>query len=105
MNGAAARVLVVDDDKGVRESLLMALGYEAYDVTAVSNGGEALAQLAGDHEFDAVRSWSAERSPSQHAAPVAAPMLKTTNCRASKRRTAPTTATLRRRRSWPRSAR
>lgn len=54
MNGTAARVLVVDDDKGVRESLLMALGYEAYDVTAVSNGGEALAQLAGDHDFDAV---------------------------------------------------
>lgn len=54
MNGASAQVLVVDDDKGVRDSLLMALRYEGYDVTAVPNGGEALAQLDGDHDIDVV---------------------------------------------------
>jgi two-component system, OmpR family, response regulator MprA len=54
MNGEVARVLVVDDDKGVREALLTALRYEGYDVTAVSNGGEALGNLDGDHGFDAI---------------------------------------------------
>jgi two-component system response regulator MprA len=57
MNGVAARVLVVDDDRGVREALLTALhyeGYEGYEVTAVSNGGEALGALDGEHRVDAI---------------------------------------------------
>lgn len=47
-------MLVVDDDRGVRDALLTALRYEGYDVVAVTNGGDALGRLEGAHEIDAV---------------------------------------------------
>jgi two-component system response regulator MprA len=37
-----ARVLVAEDDRGVRESLVMALGLEGYHVEAVGDGEQAL---------------------------------------------------------------
>ena len=37
-----ARVLVAEDDRSVRESLVMALGLEGYDVDAVGDGEQAL---------------------------------------------------------------
>jgi two-component system response regulator MprA len=40
------RVLVVDDDRAVRESLVTALGRDGYDVLAADGGGSALAQVA-----------------------------------------------------------
>ena len=49
----AERILVVDDDTGVREALsefLLSLGYE---VVAVDNGQEALAEY-GKNDFDVV---------------------------------------------------
>jgi len=48
-----ARVLVAEDDRGVRESLVRALRFEGYEVIAVSDGGQALAAFA-DHEPDVV---------------------------------------------------
>ena len=36
------RVLVAEDDRSVRESLVMALGIEGYDVDAVGDGEQAL---------------------------------------------------------------
>lgn len=47
-------MLVVDDDRGVRDALFTALRYEGYDVVAVPNGGDALSRLDGDHGIDAV---------------------------------------------------
>lgn len=47
-------MLVVDDDRGVRDALLTALRYEGYDVVAVTNGGAALGHLDGPHHIDAV---------------------------------------------------
>jgi two-component system, NtrC family, nitrogen regulation response regulator NtrX len=40
-------ILVVDDDKSVRDSLKMVLEFESYDVLFAENGQEALRQLAG----------------------------------------------------------
>ena len=40
------RVLVVDDDKAVRESLRRSLEFNGYAVTLASDGAEALAQIA-----------------------------------------------------------
>lgn len=54
MGDVAARVLVVDDDRGVRDALLTALRYEGYAVTAVADGGEALGHLDGAHDVDAI---------------------------------------------------
>lgn len=48
-----ARVLIVEDDRGVRESLARALQFEGYEVQAASDGGEGL-QLARAGETDAV---------------------------------------------------
>ena len=48
MNSAATpkqRVLVVDDDKAVRESLRRSLEFNGYDVSVASDGAEALAGL------------------------------------------------------------
>ena len=39
------RVLVVDDDKAVRESLRRSLEYNGYDVVLASDGAEALASI------------------------------------------------------------
>jgi two-component system, OmpR family, response regulator MprA len=43
-----ARVLVAEDDRSVRESLVRALRLEGYDVTAVTDGEQALAQVESD---------------------------------------------------------
>ena len=40
------RVLVVDDDAAVRQSLSTALGRDGYEVLAVDSGGAALAHMA-----------------------------------------------------------
>lgn len=42
MNGRRLCVLVVDDDRGVRESLVQLFREEGYDVHAAGNGREAL---------------------------------------------------------------
>ena len=54
MNSAAeqatepsARVLVVDDDRSVRESLRRSLEFNGYDVSLAGDGAEALASIAG----------------------------------------------------------
>ena len=39
---ASARVLVVDDDRAIRESLARALELDGHDVTMVSDGAQAL---------------------------------------------------------------
>jgi CheY-like chemotaxis protein len=39
-------VLVVDDEKSVRDSLKMVLEFESYDVQFAENGQDALRQLA-----------------------------------------------------------
>ncbi|MGZ4429144.1 MAG: response regulator transcription factor [Nocardioidaceae bacterium] len=43
----AQRVLVVDDDRAVRESLRRSLEFNGYDVSLASDGAEALASIAG----------------------------------------------------------
>ncbi|PWU17578.1 MAG: DNA-binding response regulator, partial [Candidatus Rokuibacteriota bacterium] len=49
------RILVVDDERAVRESLRRALTLEGYEVELVSDGEEALERLTpGDHPPDAV---------------------------------------------------
>ena len=46
-SGAGRRVLVVDDDAGIREFVRQALGEEGYDVRQAATGAEALEFLAG----------------------------------------------------------
>ncbi|GAA1477204.1 response regulator transcription factor [Nocardioides aestuarii] len=43
------RVLVVDDDKAVRESLRRSLEFNGYDVALAADGAEALAGIGGSH--------------------------------------------------------
>jgi len=45
--GPSPRVLVVDDDRAVRESLRRSLEFNGYDVSLASDGAEALASIAG----------------------------------------------------------
>jgi two-component system response regulator MprA len=45
---AAARVLVVDDDRAVRESLRRSLEFNGYQVALAGDGAEALASIAGE---------------------------------------------------------
>ena len=40
------RVMIIDDDPGVREILALALSGEGYDVASAINGAEALVELA-----------------------------------------------------------
>jgi two-component system response regulator MprA len=47
------RVLVVDDDTAVRQSLVTALGRDGYDVVAADGGRSALAQVASE-KVDAI---------------------------------------------------
>src|SRR3954451_7641804 len=47
------RVLVVDDDRSVRESLRRSLEFNGYAVTLAADGAEALASIAG-HSPDAL---------------------------------------------------
>jgi two-component system response regulator MprA len=42
----ASRVLIAEDDRNVRESLILALGVEGYDVEAVNDGAQALDAVA-----------------------------------------------------------
>ncbi len=42
---AMKTILVVDDEKGIRDSLKMVLEYESYEVIFADNGQEALRQL------------------------------------------------------------
>lgn len=37
------RILVVDDDRAIRDILAQVLGYEGYEVALATSGGEALA--------------------------------------------------------------
>jgi two-component system, NtrC family, nitrogen regulation response regulator NtrX len=46
-------VLVVDDEKSIRDSITMILEYEKYDVDFASDGSSALAKMSGS-EFDLV---------------------------------------------------
>ncbi len=50
---ASPRVLVVDDDRAVRESLRRSLEFNGYAVTLAGDGAEALASIAG-HPPDAL---------------------------------------------------
>lgn len=43
---AAARILLVEDDSGIRESVAECLEIEGYQVSAVANGSDALDWLA-----------------------------------------------------------
>lgn len=42
-------ILVVDDDRAVRESLARSLQYSGYEVDSAADGVEALAHLSGSH--------------------------------------------------------
>jgi two-component system response regulator MprA len=53
MDTTLARVLVAEDDRGVRESLVRALRFEGYDVEAVHDGARAL-EAVGDRLPDVV---------------------------------------------------
>ncbi|MGA9747319.1 MAG: response regulator, partial [Nocardioides sp.] len=44
---APSRVLVVDDDRAVRESLRRSLEFNGYEVALANDGAEALASIAG----------------------------------------------------------
>lgn len=44
--GDGGRILVVEDDEGVRESLVAALGFDGYEVEAVDDGDAALSRVA-----------------------------------------------------------
>ncbi|HYV41845.1 MAG TPA: response regulator, partial [Thermoanaerobaculia bacterium] len=44
----ARRVLVVDDDPGIRDALRMILEYEGYQVATAAEGKTALATLEAD---------------------------------------------------------
>jgi two-component system response regulator MprA len=48
------KILVVDDERAVRESLRRALELEGYDVGLASDGGEALEKLEAETQPDAV---------------------------------------------------
>lgn len=43
--GASAKILVVDDEPGMREMLVFELGQRGYEVAAAANGEEAMARL------------------------------------------------------------
>jgi two-component system response regulator MprA len=48
------KILVVDDDTAVRESLRRALQLERYDVELARDGAEALERMEGAHDVDAL---------------------------------------------------
>jgi two-component system, OmpR family, response regulator MprA len=48
------KILVVDDERAVRDSLRRALELQGYDVTLANDGSEALAQLESNGQVDAV---------------------------------------------------
>jgi two-component system, OmpR family, response regulator MprA len=48
------KILVVDDERAVRESLRRALALEGYEIELAADGAEALARLQGNGQIDAV---------------------------------------------------
>jgi two-component system response regulator MprA len=44
--GVAARVLIIDDDRALRDALRRALGLAGYDVDTAADGGQGLARIA-----------------------------------------------------------
>ncbi len=48
------KILVVDDERAVRESLRRALELEGYEIELAADGSEALYRLEGSEEPDAV---------------------------------------------------
>jgi two-component system response regulator MprA len=48
------KIMVVDDERPVRESLRRALELEGYEIELAENGGEALERLEGDSQPDAL---------------------------------------------------
>ena len=48
------KILVVDDERAVRESLRRALELEGYEIELAADGSEALYRLEGSHEPDAM---------------------------------------------------
>ncbi len=50
---SAGRILIIDDEMAIRESLATLLELEGYSVTIAGTGGEGLAQI-GENSFDAV---------------------------------------------------
>jgi two-component system response regulator MprA len=53
-HNACVKILVVDDERAVRESLRRALELEGYEVELAEDGHDALARLGGDRQPDAV---------------------------------------------------
>jgi CheY-like chemotaxis protein len=53
INSSEARILVVDDDRGARESLKLLLGIDGHTVTEAVDGAEALGRFAQER-FDLV---------------------------------------------------
>ena len=51
---AGLRILVVDDDPGIRSLLGMALASDGADVHMASNGSEALEAVRESHRFDLI---------------------------------------------------
>ncbi|MGC3997161.1 MAG: response regulator [Anaeromyxobacter sp.] len=49
-----ARILVVEDDLAVRETIVEVLADEGYDVSSAANGAEALQRLAGELRPDLI---------------------------------------------------
>nr|MBP7321441.1 response regulator [Deltaproteobacteria bacterium] len=47
------RILIVDDEKGIREFLLITLKKEGYDVTLASSGDEAV-EICRNEVFDVI---------------------------------------------------
>jgi CheY-like chemotaxis protein len=50
---AGRRILVVEDEPGVRDLIVEILDAEGYDVQTVSSGGQAVAML-GQHAYDLI---------------------------------------------------
>jgi two-component system, OmpR family, response regulator MprA len=57
----ADTVLVVDDDRGLQETLEAVLEFEGYDVVVASDGVEALAKLSAQRPAVIVLDWAMPR--------------------------------------------
>ena len=49
---ASNRILIVEDDHGISDTVALNLRYVGYDCTVFDNGSEAAASLEKDHAFD-----------------------------------------------------